>query len=158
MDPAFWGRSTWKYLHTLTFAYPMNPTQEDKIKMYNYFTQLPEFIPCAECANSFRLYLQYIPVNEYLDNTHSLVYWLYSIHFLVNQKLKKTNTNLDIIVKEYLSHKTECAVKPIVNLESNGKCTAPKNNKDTNKTTEFVNGCKLYADKMNAHLKNYFNK
>ena len=40
MDPAFWGRSTWTYLHTLTFNYPEKPTQDDKLKYYNFFLNL----------------------------------------------------------------------------------------------------------------------
>ena len=156
MDPSFWGRSTWKYLHTLTFNYPMNPTQEDKIKMFNYFNQLPEYLPCSQCAESFKLYLQYIPVNEYLDNTYSLVFWLYNIHHIVNLKLKKTNANFNTIVKEYLAHKTTCEIKPIVNnvnSDNSGKCTAPKN-KNTDKYTEFINNSKQYNDKIKMHVGN----
>jgi len=155
MDPSFWGRSTWKYLHTLTFAYPMNPTPEDKIKMINYFNQLPEFLPCPDCANSFRLYLQYIPINEYVDNIYSIVYWLYTIHFLVNKKLKKKNINLNSVVTEYIAHKASCDTKPITSTGSIGKCTAPVNdNKNSAKNLEFVNGCKQYTDRMNSHLAN----
>ena len=155
MDPSFWGRSTWKYLHTLTFAYPMNPSDMDKIKMINYFNQLPEFLPCAECANSFRLYLKYIPINEYVDNTYSIVYWLYTIHFIVNKKLNKKNINLNSVVTEYLAHKASCDTKQITtsNINNSGKCTAPVNDmKNSAKNLEFVKGCKQYTDKMNAHL------
>jgi len=151
MDPSFWGRSTWKYLHTLTFAYPMNPTPEDKIKMYNYFNQLPEFLPCPQCAESFKLYLQYIPVNEYLDNTYSLVFWLYTIHNIVNIKLKKKNANFNTIVNEYLPHKTACEVKPIIN--NTDKCTAPKN-KNYEKYSEFINNSKQYNNKIKIHVEN----
>ena len=151
MDPSFWGRSTWKYLHTLTFNYPMNPTQEDKIKMFNYFHQLPEFLPCPQCAESFKVYLQYIPINEYLDNTHSLVFWLYTIHHIVNLKLKKKNTNFDTIVKEYLAHKTTCEIKPII--DNNSKCNAPKNI-HTDKYAEFINHSKQYTNKIQIHVEN----
>lgn len=155
MDPSFWGRSTWKYLHTLTFAYPMNPSSEDKIKMVNYFNQLPEFLPCSDCANSFRLYLQYIPIHEYVDNTYSLVYWLYTIHFIVNKKLKKKNINLNSVVCEYIVHKAACDTNPVVN--NTGKCIAPPTNKNTSKNTEFILGCKQYLNKMNRHLEKLIN-
>ena len=156
MDPSFWGRSTWKYLHTLTFAYPINPTDADKSKMINYFNQLPEFLPCTQCAESFKLYLKYIPIHKFVDNTYSIVYWLYTIHFLVNKKLNKKNINLNSVVTEYIAHKTSCDTKLITS--NVGKCTAPVNdNKNNAKNLEFVIGCKQYTDKMNLHLANLIN-
>ena len=56
MDPSFWGKSTWLYLHTLTFNYPLNPTEEDKIKYYNHFKQLGDMLPCPSCAESYKIY------------------------------------------------------------------------------------------------------
>ena len=91
MDPAFWGRSTWTYLHTLTFNYPENPTDNDKLKYYNYFKQLPDFLPCPSCASSFKIYFEYIPITDYLDDIHGITFWLYIIHFIVNSKLNKKN-------------------------------------------------------------------
>ena len=121
MDPSFWGRSTWLYLHTLTFNYPTSPTPDDKTKMYNYFKQLSQFLPCPSCAQSYEKYFNYIPITDYLDDVHGLTFWLYTIHFLVNTKLKKSNSSFLSVVKTYLSHKTQCNIQPVTS-----KCSATK--------------------------------
>jgi hypothetical protein len=111
MDPSFWGKSTWLYLHTLTFNYPESPTQDDKTKMYNYFKQLSQFLPCPSCSKAYEIYFNYIPITEYLDDVYGLTFWLYTIHFIVNTKLHKETPNFISVVKTYLSHKTQCNIK-----------------------------------------------
>jgi len=154
MDPSFWGTSTWRYLHSLTFNYPTNPTTEDKIKYYNYFNQLSDFLPCPSCAMSYKIYFRHIPINEYLDDVYGITYWLYLIHFIVNQKLSKPNTNFNTVVKMYLANKTNCSVKP-VNVSA--KCTK-KSSIEPDISTSFV---KLtndkYYDKSTVHIRNLFN-
>jgi len=122
MDPAFWGNSTWKYLHTITFNYPLNPTKEDKIKYYNHFKQLGDMLPCSTCADSYKIYFKYIPINNYLDDIYGITYWLYIIHYLVNRKLSKQNSSFYDVVKLYLSHKSDTCKSEKPSLE--GKCTA----------------------------------
>jgi len=134
MDPSFWGRSTWLYLHTLTFNYPTSPTPDDKSKMYNYFKQLPLFLPCPSCAQSFEIYFNYIPITEYLDDVYGLTFWLYTIHFLVNTKLKKTNSSFLSVVKTYLSHKTQCTIIP-----DKSKCSANKTKPSSDIYLNFKN-------------------
>jgi len=140
MDPAFWGKSTWLYLHTLTFNYPSNPTLEDKQKYYNHFNNLGDMLPCASCATSFKIYFKYIDLNEYLDDIHGVTFWLYIIHYLVNKKLKKKNISFYNVVKTYYSQKSSCITVPI-STNTTGKCTANPNTAiDVNqKYTEFKN-------------------
>ena len=37
MDPKIWGPPGWLFLHTITFNYPTNPTEEDKKYYKNFF-------------------------------------------------------------------------------------------------------------------------
>jgi hypothetical protein len=135
MDPSFWGRSTWLYLHTLTFNYPEIPTESDKVKYYNYFKQLPEFLPCPSCADSFKLYFDYIPINNYLDDVYGITFWLYTIHFIVNRKLSKKNMDFYDVIKLYLPNKTSCIKKDI---DISSKCTKPSSeNTDSIKYKTF---------------------
>lgn len=130
------GRSTWTYLHTLTFNYPENPTENDKLKYYTHFKQLPEFLPCPSCASSFKIYFEYIPITAYLDDIYGITFWLYIIHFIVNSKLKKKNTDFLDVIKLYLPNKTSC-VNQSINLS--GKCTKPSTSLPKDKFIEFQN-------------------
>jgi hypothetical protein len=148
MDPAFWGRSTWTYLHTLTFNYPENPSDNDKLKYYNYFKQLPEFLPCPSCASSFKIYFDYIPITAYLDDIYGITFWLYTIHFIVNSKLKKKNTDFLDVIKLYLPNKTSCSTQ-IINLS--GKCTKPSTSLP-NKFTDFQNISQKYLERTKQYV------
>jgi hypothetical protein len=134
MDPSFWGKCTWQYLHTLTFSYPEQPTESDKLKYFNYFKQLPEFLPCTSCASSFKVYFDYIPISEYLDDIHGFTFWLYTIHFIVNLKLNKKNMDFYDVIKIYLPNKTSCVKKDI---DVSTKCTKPPPDSDTIKFKTF---------------------
>jgi len=153
MDPAFWGKATWIYLHTLTFNYPTNPTLEDKQKYYTHFKNLGDMLPCSSCAESYKIYFQYIPITEYLDNIHGITFWLYTIHYLVNKKLGKKTPSFYEVVKTYYSRKASCPKVDVTNL--NGKCTAkPQDSIDINAIyTEFKNVAETtYLKKIANHI------
>ena len=140
MDPAFWGKSTWLYLHTLTFNYPLKPTEEDRIKYYNHFKQLGDMLPCPSCAESYKIYFKYIPINYYLDDIYGITYWLYIIHYLVNRKLSKKNSSFYEVVTLYYTHKSTKCTSNKPSLE--GKCTAAPSEELTpsiDKYNEFKN-------------------
>jgi hypothetical protein len=124
MDPAFWGKSTWLFLHTLTFNYPTNPTHQDKIKYYKFFKNLGDLLPCPSCAESYKIYVKYIPIVDYLDDIHGVTFWLYIIHYLVNKKLSKSNLSFNEVVKTYYANKSSCKKIDPEKMLSNEKCTA----------------------------------
>jgi hypothetical protein len=155
MDPAFWGKHTWIYLHTLTFNYPLNPTIEDKQKYYTHFKNLGDMLPCASCSESYKIYFQYIPITEFLDDIYGITFWLYTIHYLVNKKLKKKNISFFQVVKMYYSQKSSCPKVDTTNLNNSGKCTArPPQVLDINITySEFKNNAETkYLEKIADHI------
>ena len=46
MMTAIWGPPLWFTLHTISFNYPVNPTEEDKRRYYKYFKYLGKVLPC----------------------------------------------------------------------------------------------------------------
>lgn len=158
MDPAFWGRHTWMYLHTLTFNYPSNPTIKDKKKYYNHFSNLGDMLPCPSCATSYKIYFKYIPIDEFLDDIYGITYWLYIIHYLVNKKLNKSNISFADVVKIYYPNKASCIVP--MNLNS-GKCTAkPVTNVSIDNIYKEFNTVveTKYINKIVGHLKKLYDK
>jgi hypothetical protein len=155
MDPAFWGKHTWLYLHTLTFNYPLNPTIEDKQRYYTHFKNLGDMLPCPSCAESYKIYFKYIPINEYLDDIYGITFWLYIIHYLVNKKLSKKNISFYNVVKMYYANKASCPTTVVSVANSNGKCTAkPEQTVNINKKyMEFKTITEAkYLDKIANHI------
>ena len=62
MDPKIWGPSGWLFLHTITFNYPTNPTEEDKKNYKLFFESLKNVIPCPICSEHYKENLKKIPI------------------------------------------------------------------------------------------------
>lgn len=108
MNTTFWGPSGWKFLHTLTFIYPENPSNTDKIKMRNFMTSLITILPCKYCRASFAKYCKSLPIDNFLDTRETVIDWLYKMHNKVNKKLRAQgfchydNPNLEHVYKLYI--------------------------------------------------------
>ena len=86
MHPEIWGPSGWIFLHTITFNYPINPTQEQKTKHKELFENLIYTLPCARCAQHYSNNLKKYPLDEALKTKDTLINWLIDIHNEVNKK------------------------------------------------------------------------
>lgn len=95
MDTKIWGPPGWKYLHTLTFNYPtridLRNSLHKQLKKYikEQFINLQYTLPCKYCRQSFKDFIKKLPIKDYLDSRADLTWWLYSIHNMVNEKLRK---------------------------------------------------------------------
>ena len=66
MLTSVWGPSAWHYLHTMSFNYPVKPTQEHKQQYYAYFTSLQWTLPCKYCRENYTKNLEVLPLILYL--------------------------------------------------------------------------------------------
>ena len=86
MDPNIWGPAAWKFLHSVTLAYPECPNDIDKTGMKNFFTNLKYVLPCNSCKNHFTDNLSKYPLtDDILCSKEKLVKWLIDIHNEVNK-------------------------------------------------------------------------
>jgi len=89
MDPNIWGPGAWTLLHSITFNFPENPTQQDKNEYADFFYALANVLPCSVCQNNLKKNMDKIPIKFYLDSKEKLSKWLFEIHNLVNIETKK---------------------------------------------------------------------
>ena len=82
-----WGPPAWTFLHTVTYNYPENPTNEDKSNYLNFFDSLKHVIPCDKCKGHYKENLKKYDLNNSLNSRKDLARWFYDIHNLVNDKL-----------------------------------------------------------------------
>lgn len=108
MDTRFWGPSGWNLLHSIAGQYPNKPTNIQKKQYYMFYNSLPIILPCIYCRRSLEEYYNILPLNNnILKKKEKLITWLYNLHNLVNNKLRKqglTNLNdpkIDTIIKKY---------------------------------------------------------
>ena len=101
MNQNIWGSHLWFSLHTMSFNYPLKPTTEDKNNCKNYFINLQEVIPCSVCKKNYKRHLNEHPIENFLDNRKSLVYWVIDMHNMVNAEIGKKILSYEIVIKKY---------------------------------------------------------
>lgn len=103
MKPDIWGPAGWFLLHTLTLDYPINPTDIDKINMYNFFMSFQKVIPCDKCKINFADHLKKYPLsNTVLSSRNNLVKWLIDIHNEVNVMNGKKKLSYEEAIRDIL--------------------------------------------------------
>jgi len=106
MDTRFWGLDGWKLLHSICIEYD-SKYKEDYIL---FFDNLKYVLPCIYCRNSFTEYSEKLKIDNYLNDSYSLSEWIYKIHNMVNDKLRKQNLlheedpTFEEIYQRYLSY------------------------------------------------------
>ena len=101
MNQNIWGPHLWFSLHTMTFNYPLKPTQDDKDNYRNFFNSMKNVIPCSVCKKNYIRHLNEIPIDQHLHNRKSLVYWVIDLHNMVNGETGKKILSYDNVIKKY---------------------------------------------------------
>ena len=99
MNPDIWGPPYWFVLHSMAFKYPQHPNTTIKKKYYEFFKNLPEFLPSH--SSKIRKLMEIYPVSAYLDNRDLLVKYVHLLHNKINKQLDKPEISLE---KFYSDH------------------------------------------------------
>ncbi len=85
-----WGPHMWIALHSITFGYPIKPTEQEKKNYKIFFEYLKYVLPCIWCRKS---YSEFILENDTkltdkdFESRETLTRWLWRLHNRVNKKL-----------------------------------------------------------------------
>lgn len=132
MNQNIWGPSMWFSLHTITFAYPLNPTSIEKANYKIFFENFKNVIPCSVCKKNYIRHLKEHPIDNYLSCRKKLVYWLIDLHNLVNVETGKKIVDYSVVLNKY-----EKIYKKKIDLTSdNSNCSNLPNN--SNLTTNHI--------------------
>lgn len=100
-----WGPAQWHMLHTISFNYPVNPTEEDKTNYKAFIEGLCNVLPCGACRKNLRTNLDKMPLlPEHLDGREAFSKYVYQLHELVNKMLKKKSNLTYCDVRERYEH------------------------------------------------------
>lgn len=84
-----WGQYLWRLLHSITYSYNPNMSDELKAKYIRFFHVLKDFIPCPICRNHYTSRIAKNPPERNMKTTNELVGWLNDLHNEVNAGLGK---------------------------------------------------------------------
>ena len=90
MLTSVWGPSMWHYLHTMSFNYPVHPTQDDKKHYFDFMKSLVYVLPCKYCRINLKTNYKNLPLRKCdMKNRETFSKYVYHLHELVNKMLKK---------------------------------------------------------------------
>jgi hypothetical protein len=147
MLTAVWGPSLWHSLHTISFNYPIKPSNEDKKNYYNFFLSLRHVLPCKYCRLNYIKNIKSVPLNmKTMKTRFTLSKWVYELHEEINTMLgKKSNLSYNDVRLRYEMFRSRCLTP--INKKSNSSKKSKKSNSKKGKVKEL--GCiqPLYGKK-----------
>jgi hypothetical protein len=112
-----WGPALWHSLHTMSFNYPVNPSQEDKEHYRDFVLSLEHVLPCKYCRQNLKTNFKSMPLTmAEMKDRDSFSRYIYELHELVNRMLKKKSNLTYCDVRERYEHfRSRCTEeKPII--------------------------------------------
>jgi hypothetical protein len=102
---SIWGPPLWHYLHTMSFNYPIHPTEEDKKHYKEFITNLQFVLPCKFCRINLKTNFKQMPLKmSDMKNRETFSRYVYNLHELVNKMLNKKSGLSYCDVRERYEH------------------------------------------------------
>jgi len=114
MMTSVWGPAMWLFLHTMSFNYPVNPSEEQKKNYYKFLKNLQNILPCKYCRDNYKENLKTHKLNKsVMKNRDTLSRWVYELHEMVNKRLDKVSGLTYEEVRDRFEHfRSRCLVEP----------------------------------------------
>jgi hypothetical protein len=108
-----WGPGTWHFLHTMSFNYPVNPTQKQKHQYRNFILSLQNVLPCGKCRNNLAKNFKKLPLlMKHMKSRATFSKYIYDLHETVNKMLHKSSgLSYDQIRERYEHFRSRCTLK-----------------------------------------------
>ena len=149
MVTKIWGPAFWHSLHTISFNYPVAPTDDEKVWYRDYILSLQHILPCKYCRKNLTTNLKQLPLSMCkMKSRDTFSRYIYELHELVNKMLKKKSGLTYCDVRERYEHfRSRCTEeKPII---------ATFTKKEEKEKKEGEKGCTepLYGKKAKCIIK-----
>ena len=112
MLTSIWGPPLWHVLHTMSFNYPVHPSDEQKKYYYNFIQSLQYVLPCKYCrTNLEENFKKNKPLlKKHLKSRLKFSTYIYELHELINTQTGKPPSNLTYqdIVSTYENFRARC--------------------------------------------------
>jgi arginyl-tRNA synthetase len=110
MLTTIWGPSMWHCLHTISFNYPVYPTDEDKRNYMNFIINLKNILPCGKCRKNLTKNFKKLPLNmSNMKSRETFSKYIYDLHEVINKMLcKKSKFTYEDIRVRYENFRARC--------------------------------------------------
>lgn len=122
-----WGPSMWHSLHTISFNYPVEPTQPEKKQYREFILQLRYVLPCGKCRVNLIKTMKKKPLTmKDMESRSTFSKYIYELHEIVNKMLNKhSGLSYEEVRERYENFRARCA-----SSTSLGRKTRKQQNKE----------------------------
>jgi hypothetical protein len=100
-----WGPSMWHFLHTMSFNYPVSPTEEQKTQYMDFMLSLQYVLPCKYCRMNLTNNFKKNPLKTcHMASRDTFSRFVYGLHETVNKMLGKKSGLTYCDVRERYEH------------------------------------------------------
>jgi len=140
MLTSVWGPSTWHLMHTMSFNYPVKPTQRDKEHYRKFILNLENTLPCGKCRENLKKNFARLPLRmRDMKSRATFSKYVYDLHEVVNDMLGKVSgLTYDMVRQRYENFRARCSTK-MRDQKRKKKC--PKNTAKHRTKAKKENGC-----------------
>jgi len=90
MLTSVWGPSLWHFLHTMSFNYPVHPSDKDKEHYLNFMRSLQYVLPCKYCRTNLKRNYKELPISKgTMKDRDTFSKYVYDLHEHINKMLHK---------------------------------------------------------------------
>ena len=106
-----WGPGMWHFLHTMSFNYPVQPTEKNKRDYRDFVLSLRNVLPCGKCRKNLTKNLGMLPLKkEHMASRDTFSKYIYDLHEHINAMLdKKSALSYEIVRERYEHFRARCA-------------------------------------------------
>jgi len=105
-----WGPSMWHYLHTMSFNYPVHPTDNEKRHYRDFVLSLEYVLPCGKCRKNLGKNFKKLPLTmKQMESRATFSKYIYDLHEVVNDMLcKKSHLSYSEVRERYEHFRSRC--------------------------------------------------
>ena len=113
MLTSIWGPSLWHSLHTISFNYPVKPTNKQKKEYLEFFMSLKNVLPCKYCRQNYVENIKIVKLNKStMKSRNTLSRWLYELHNHINKMLGKSiSLSYEDVRDRYEAFRSRCSLQ-----------------------------------------------
>jgi len=102
IPPETWGPFFWHTFHLVALGYSNDPSYSEKKAAKDFFESMKFLIPCPQCREHYKVFLEELPITPHLDSGKDLFRWSVVLHNRVNKSLGKKEYNESLSRAFYL--------------------------------------------------------
>jgi hypothetical protein len=111
MLTTIWGPPMWHYLHTMSFNYPVKPTNRDKKHYRDFVLNMVNVLPCGKCRKNLQRNFKKLPLTmSDMKSRFTFSMYIFKLHNLINKMLlKKSYLTYQQVRERYEHFRSRCA-------------------------------------------------